>query len=141
MLTKPCPVCGQDMRLRMYRPLKPKKKPRLRFRTTGKPSSKAYGKWAGWGDPPLTASKPSTNRTTMLSMRVRSRPEGERESVWVSEDHEDETSWVCPSERDEAHIAWYERANALSEIRERRKDLPFFYARRHGLLAKDQSKA
>lgn len=142
MLTKQCPVCGQDMRLLMYRPQKPKKKPRLRVRTTGKPDPNIYGKWAGWRDHPVIVKAHSvSNRTAMPALRnAKTRPEGERDSVWVAEDPEKETSWVCPSERDKAHVDWYDRANALDEIRERRKALPFFYARRHGLLAKDYPK-
>jgi hypothetical protein len=128
------------MRQRMVPNVRPPKKPKLRVRTSFRPVSPldrhllASNPEAAWywerRNDALVLRRPSTNRPATPFGARRSRPPGEMVG-WRPADPE---WWVCPHDGSEDHRAFYTREEQRDDARAARLALPFFKARKLGLL-------
>lgn len=142
-----CPCCQSPMRLVMERIVRPPEKPRLRMRPVGngRVDEWSHGRgrylspWRHSVDPPCYEPRPSRNHSRARPWRWRGfhRPAGEIVG-WRPADPKDERNWVCPNDSRDDHTTFYEERDRKEHDEDRIRAMPFFVARKRGLLAKQR---
>ncbi len=124
-----CPVCQEQMHLKLIPVFRKQKKGKFVVRTN--PSPKADISWRWSFDPPCIEKKLSRNICKASWNFPFHRKAGEFLGCWVPADPPE---FVCRNEHTKEHQFFYEQEEKKQKESESNRKLPFFVARKLGLL-------